>query len=82
MWWKLAGVWLTTALIGWVLLLPVKTHTVKLDMPAGTSTTAAEHTALIITIVAVGLGALICLGILAIPFWISWRIIRSYKESK
>lgn len=80
MWWKLAGIWLVTALIGLVLLLPVDTHTVKLDMPAGTSAAAAEHAALVITTVAGLIAALIGLGILAIPVWISWRIVRSYRK--
>jgi heme/copper-type cytochrome/quinol oxidase subunit 2 len=81
MWWKLAGVWLTAAVIFGLLLLPVRTHAVKLDMPAGTSAATVEHianTALAASSVA---AAVIVLAMLAVPVWLSWRIVRKHKKA-
>ena len=81
MWWKLAGVWLTTALICLVLFLPVKTHTVKLDMPTGMNAATAEHVANAVVGMAGIVTILIALALLAIPIWLSWRIIRRHRKS-
>jgi len=82
MWWKLAGVWITTALILCSLvLLPVQTHIVKLDMPKGTANPVADQTA---NVIIGGAGIVVIallLAILSMPFWLSWRIIRKHRES-
>jgi hypothetical protein len=80
MWWKLAGVWLTTAIVFGVLLLPVHTHIVKLDMPAGTSAANSEQIANIALVMAAVTTVAIVFAILAIPVWLSWRIVRKRKK--
>jgi hypothetical protein len=80
MWWKLTGVWLTTALIWVILLWPVKTHAVKLDMPHGTGNIAAEHTVEFFAIAAQAFGFFVMAVVLVLPFWLSWRIVRSYRK--
>ena len=76
--WKLAGVWLTTALIFLVLFLPVKTHTVTLDMPESMNAAAVDQSAHIFTIVVT---AIVILVLLATPVWISWRVVRNHRNS-
>jgi hypothetical protein len=84
MWLKLGGVWLATALFAGLLLMPVQIHTVKLDMPTAVSPGSVASPPNISNTVDITLGILavwIVLPILAVPFLLSWQIVRKHKKS-
>jgi hypothetical protein len=75
MWWKLTGLALIEAALIAVLLWPIKTHAVKLDMPAPGS---AHNLPLVLDVAA--LGALLAIPAITIvalclPIWMAYRVI-------
>jgi hypothetical protein len=80
MWRRLAVLWTAMAAVLVVLFLPIKTHAVKLDMPAGSQidTHQVEATIQWISIVA---PAVVLLAILGVFVWLHFRIIRRYRKA-
>jgi hypothetical protein len=83
MWFKLIGLGVIEAAIIAVLFWPIKTHAVKLDMPApGSGSAHTPDLALAITALGTVLvvNALMIAALLA-PIWMAYRVIRAARRA-
>jgi|GEM_PF-4997886 len=78
---KLLGLAVVEIVLLSVFLMPIQTHAVKLDMPAGGSSPAVEAALDWVLLVSMMAVLIVAIAALAIPVWLAVRIIRRERAT-